>query len=631
MRDAQIAHLQTLNEMKAVQIRHFSATPPPPVVSAPSARSRQNEEQAQRRQRDELAEALEVAARLRMEKAELEQLVVAKERQLGLVQSVDPSLSDTSALQLGAQAIQMFHDSMRMRAENARSEDQAEELRVEVDRLRSHVEYLEGDIEEKREELRELSSALSTKMKRVIDLEAEVEELRREQRNNTKDAVDQIEKLQAGLLESQEAERLKQGFADQLQQELQDKNQRMLQQQTEFMQCKENAKHLEEKLQRTGGQLAEAEEALAQMLRNTTYKDRLVREMTEQVNISETKLHAYQINEVLGTRQRQLEQRAKETDLSQSLREKEALVGKLSSELAETRVKAGRDSRDNDLSAYPTSSVGGLVGSSRGNAGLGISGIAPLRRSSSSGGLLGTSSAFGRSAHAQPRLELDMTGTSHWMIEPGAAADSEQNSPRASSRGLSASPTPNSFFSQQVSHCYGVPRIQTSPPFLNGSGLDDTSVRVVNVRRPSGGHDFGYALTTPITGHVAAPPSFQNLLPPLPSFNGADPSSNALVAQYLPQPGDALDTKVAEFVNQPHNSHCKALFCRLSEGAYLFGTHRTQLRISPHGEQLEAFEENTWIAIAEFVRRKTTSQMIHLQRACAEVGNLNGAPSIGGT
>lgn len=649
MRDAQIAHLQTLNEMKAVQLRQFSAaspmmSPPPQVLA------RQEEEKVQRRQTTELAdsltEALGTVTRLQKEKSELEQLVVAKEKQLGLVHSVDPSLSDSSALQLGAQAIQMFHDSMRMRAENARSEDQAEELRVELERLRSHVEYLESVAEEKREEMRELSDSLGAKMKRIIDLETEVEDLRRDQRNTSKDVADQVEKLQAGLLESQESERLKQGFAEQLQEELQDKNQRMLHQQAEFMQCKENAKHLEEKLQKTSGQLDQAEEALAQMLRSTTYKDRLVREMTEQVNISETKLHAYQVNEVLGSRQRQLEQRAVETDLSQTLREKEALVGRLSSELAETRLKAGRDSRDSDPSAIPSISGGGIGGSSLGNVGIGgLSGIAPLRRSSSSGGLLGVSGALGAlggRGFGLPKLELDVTGTSNWLLESGTTADSQQNSPRASrasSRGLSASPTPNSFMSHQVSHCYGVPRFQPSPSLWNGSVLDDANVRVVNVRRPS---DLGYVANASIMGHhsdFAAPPSFQNPLPPLPTLSGVhgdagNSSGSTTMPQqtgYLPQPGDALDAKVADFVNQPQNSHCRALFCRLSEGAYLFGTHRTKLRISPQGEQLEAFEDNAWMAIAEFVRRKTGSQMVHLQKACMEVGTSNGALPVGAT
>merc|ERR1719327_47175 len=109
----------------------------------------------------------------------------------------------------------------------------------------------------------------------------------------------------------------------------------MSQQEAEYMECKVNMRSLEKKVEEMTTQLCNAEEALAQMLRSSGHKDQLVREMTEQVNISESKLHAYQINEVLGMRQRQLEQRSKESNLAQSLREKDALVSRLSSELAE--------------------------------------------------------------------------------------------------------------------------------------------------------------------------------------------------------------------------------------------------------------------------------------------------------
>ncbi|CAK0844986.1 unnamed protein product, partial [Prorocentrum cordatum] len=65
----------------------------------------------------ELDEARREAQRLQSEKDELERLVLSKDRQLAAVQGVDRSMTDASALQLGAKAIQMFQDSMRQRAE----------------------------------------------------------------------------------------------------------------------------------------------------------------------------------------------------------------------------------------------------------------------------------------------------------------------------------------------------------------------------------------------------------------------------------------------------------------------------------------------------------------------------------
>merc|ERR1712072_739423 len=120
---------------------------------------------------------------------------------------------------------------------------------------------------------------------------------------------------------------------------------------------------------------------------------------------------------------------------------------------------------------------------------------------------------------------------------------------------------------------------------------------------------------------MSAPPaSFPMPLPPLPVPGGVTATQQN---GYWPQPGDSIDARVADFVNQPQNSHCKALFCRLSEGSYLYGTHRTQLRVDSQTDQLQALEENEWIPMHEFVHRMEGSQSVHLQRARGEVSSAS--------
>mmetsp|Transcript_101945 Transcript_101945/g.186761 ORF Transcript_101945/g.186761 Transcript_101945/m.186761 type:complete len:563 (+) Transcript_101945:2-1690(+) len=100
---------------------------------------------------------------------------------------------------------------------------------------------------------------------------------------------------------------------------------------------------------------------------------------------------------------------------------------------------------------------------------------------------------------------------------------------------------------------------------------------------------------------------------------------------YKPHPGDPIDAKVAQFVNQPRNRLRRALFSRLREGEYLYGTRRAQLRLSQGVEKshLEAretspeeehagdrcAENSTWAPVEEFARRLERSQSNRLRRA----------------
>jgi len=87
---------------------------------------------------------------------------------------------------------------------------------------------------------------------------------------------------------------------------------------------------------------------------------------------------------------------------------------------------------------------------------------------------------------------------------------------------------------------------------------------------------------------------------------------------YSPHPHDAVDAKVAEFVSEPRNRLRRALFRRLSEGEYMYGTRRARLRPNSVTGQLEATEEGCsggWEPIEEFARRLERSQSSHLQRA----------------
>jgi len=585
--------------------------------------------------RDALAEALREAGELRQEKVELEQLLVAKEKQLVRVQTaIDPSMSDTSALQLGVQAIQMFHDSMRIRSETAGRSEENEKLRVEADRMRAEIEELGSNIVEKRQEAKELAAALAAKLQKVLELETEVEELQREKRFVSKESAAQVERLQVELSQAQDNGISKQQFVADLQEALAERDHRCLQQQSECMQSRATSRRLEQKVEEMVGQLKNAEEALAQMLSESGYKDQLVREMTEQVNASETRLHAYQVSEVLGSRQRQLEQRARNSGMDHSMQEKGALDDQLRCELADIRRRA-EAGRRRLAPAHPREEeLGRLHGncSAAGDTIAGGSGTAVGSRSGVGGvvPILSQGNSFDLSVDS-PSL-VDKSGAT----TPGVSLVS----PRGMNvSGACVTPAADSYCSQavmngsnlQVVHGRLAPPSPASLGRSEGRSAEHIDVRVVNVFRAGDANSsVDPLLPTPTNQEVTvaaqglAAAACRSGCGAVPFIAAIDGGSGGPAGGYRPQPGDLVDMKVAEFVNRPANSEYKALFCRLGEGAYLYGTHRARFRVA-NGlgglDELEAFEDGTWIPISDFVKRLESSQLVHLRRARDHVGD----------
>merc|ERR1719204_1708987 len=218
--------------------------------------------------------------------------------------AVDPAMGDVPALQLGAQAIQMVHDSMRRRQEEAGHERENGELRGEVRRWQARVEELEAANAEKRGQISEVTNALTAKLQKVFDLEAEAEAARQEQRLAARESSARLEQLQEELWVWQRDCRAAQQLAQGLRAELSERDLRLQREQEESARQQAHSSRLEAQVEEMCEQLAVAEETITQMLHNNSYKDQLVREMTEKVNFSETKLHTLQVNELISARQK---------------------------------------------------------------------------------------------------------------------------------------------------------------------------------------------------------------------------------------------------------------------------------------------------------------------------------------
>ncbi|CAE7720617.1 SPECC1L [Symbiodinium sp. CCMP2592] len=238
---------------------------------------------------------------LRSEKAQVEQLLLAKEKQLAAVQAVDPQMADASALQLGAQAIQMFHDSLRMKQDASTLARENEELRGQVDDLQVQLQEAQGSITEKRREVKELAANLSSKMKRIIELEEQVERTHREGRAMAQAATSKLAKVQEEMGAWQHDCRTAQQVVQDLQEEIAERDRRFMKQQVISRRHETSAAELQQQVADLRSRLAQADAALRGMASSNTFKDRIIHDMTDQVHASETKLHAYQIEELLGS------------------------------------------------------------------------------------------------------------------------------------------------------------------------------------------------------------------------------------------------------------------------------------------------------------------------------------------
>eukprot|EP00931_Biecheleriopsis_adriatica_P115528 TRINITY_DN91313_c0_g1_i1.p1 TRINITY_DN91313_c0_g1~~TRINITY_DN91313_c0_g1_i1.p1 ORF type:complete len:693 (-),score=189.85 TRINITY_DN91313_c0_g1_i1:58-2136(-) len=491
------------------------------------------------------AEVFKQAEALRKEKAELERLLVAKDLQINAIQAVRPDMADSSALQLGAQAIQMFHDSMRMKSESADLGKENQELHLELDNLHAKTEDLEATVIEKRGEIKELTATLTEKMQRVLDLETKVEEVRREKDQTVTSTSLQLQKLKDELASWQHDCKIAQQLVDDLKEELAERDQRFMKQQAESTKHEVNAKHLHQKVDEMDSQLVHAQEALAEMLRNNSYKDRIVREMTEQVNISETKLHSYQIDGLLGSRQRPSEA----SGILQQL-------------------------RNADVSTQKPSPSRRILGS-------------PIHEGISSRLSLGSANR----ASSPPAAALRPAGARGFRLDPATSASATGDLETSACSSCGALEASKVLIPQE-------PVATTSSP---GRDAEKTGGDRWPLRRESYADE-----SVPLSPAVS---------------RGAGYASRALapamlLAQsYRPQPGDHIDLKVAEFTNQPENSACKALFCRLGEGNYLYGTQRVNLRLNSRTDSLEAFLNSTWVPLQEFVQQMQASQSVHLQKA----------------
>eukprot|EP00397_Hematodinium_sp_SG-2012_P006956 GEMP01006995.1.p1 GENE.GEMP01006995.1~~GEMP01006995.1.p1 ORF type:complete len:688 (+),score=147.25 GEMP01006995.1:90-2153(+) len=279
---------------------------------------------------------------MRREKDELERLVLSKDKEIQAMSNLDPDMCCDGALQLGAKAVQLYYDSIDFRKLSEQQKvDLAAEQRENM-RLAELVHEVECQLKEKREEISDAVQQIAAKTSRIADLEnavvttgQDLDEARKElQHLAHKDAGN----LQQVIVEN---DALTQVIAE-LKAELARRDKLLIDRRAEEVAVESEAKLMGGKLLEQKQHLESAEIALDKMLAHNNYKDQLVREMTEQINISETKLHSYQVHELLRNRQRELEQKVRESELQENMHEKDRILHSLDAELRTSQERMNR-------------------------------------------------------------------------------------------------------------------------------------------------------------------------------------------------------------------------------------------------------------------------------------------------
>ncbi|CAD7956891.1 unnamed protein product [Amoebophrya sp. A25] len=482
--------------------------------------------------------AREEADKLRKEKEELVRMLVQKERQINAISSVDSVGTDIGALQLGARAISMYTEAMNLRQEIKDRESQIHAQSQELADYELRDQQRAHELELKRAEIAEFSQQISEKTRRMVDLENTLQNAKGEVAEKTREIeglCDAVEQARKNTLAEQGA---KNRIIEELREELASRDKSVLEERAERVRMEALNEELQVKSTETLQQLKDAQTTMDQMMAHTQYQGQLVRDMTTQVQESESKLHELQVQEMYEKRKRALEAKIREQETQQVIQSKEIMLNQMSLELNDTKDRLGNIRRDLDGG----NALSGL-GRSRGRMNRSqISEFSPKSQLSPKGDETGR--------QLMDALTLTKTNASATAVPPLTAI-----SAAVSSSGAVTGATPSAL---QLANA--APLMQSAP----GVSWNENSV----------------------TSLMSNP-------------EGEPPTYNAY-------PDDLLDAHLANYLLE--NPKHVPLFCRLSHGQYLYGTHRVTMRLldQPNGTRIIQAQSapGEWILLEELLRDK---------------------------
>ncbi|CDJ49731.1 high molecular mass nuclear antigen, putative [Eimeria brunetti] len=259
---------------------------------------------------------------LRRERQDLMELLLQKERQTAVLDAVDPSTKEASALQLGVQAISMVQGASELRSKLELAEAEIKQLRVDRDAAEELQQDTFEKLTDKRKEAAELLELLSQRDMKVARVEAYLQQKTRELEVFAARSKERLQKEQNKREEAEQELRVAAEQCSAFKATLANRDEKLMQLQAEVVRRDTLLKQLEERVRVLSDDLTGAHSQLQQMLKAMAAKDAYMQELEAQLRKNDTERQLAYLTEVSKSRKLALETRIQQELCRAALNEK---------------------------------------------------------------------------------------------------------------------------------------------------------------------------------------------------------------------------------------------------------------------------------------------------------------------
>lgn len=279
---------------------------------------------------------------LRHERQELIELLLQKERQAAVLETVDPTAKEASALQLGVQAISMVHSASELREKLKIAEAEIKKLRAERVAADELQQDTFGKLTDKRREAAELLELVSQRDMKVARVEAYLQHKSRELELLAARAKERLEKEQRMREEVKQEYLVATEQCNAFKASVSNRDQKIVQLQGEVVRRDTLLKSLEERVRVLSEDLSGAHAQLQQMIRGMAAKDAYMQELEAQLRKNDTERQLAYLTEVSESRKLAYETRIQQDQCRAALNDKQEKLAAAKQELLQSQTAMER-------------------------------------------------------------------------------------------------------------------------------------------------------------------------------------------------------------------------------------------------------------------------------------------------
>ncbi|CDJ59488.1 high molecular mass nuclear antigen, putative [Eimeria maxima] len=458
---------------------------------------------------------------LRRERQDLMELLLQKERQTAVLDTVDPSAKEASALQLGVQAITMVQGASELRGKLELAEAEIKKLRAD----REAAEELQHDtfekLTDKRKEAAELLELLSQRDMKVARVEAYLQQKSRELEVLAARSKERLKKEQSRREEAEQEYRIAAEQCNVFKATLANRDEKLMQLQAEVVRRDTLLKQSEERVRVLRDDLTGAHSQLQQMLKAMAAKDAYMQELETQLRKNDTERQLAYLTEVSKSRKLALDTRMQQELCRAALNDK--------------REKLAAAKQDLFRSESAMERIRKAIGAAQ-----------------------ATENCYVRSEALQsPEQHSHQSAPLH---------------PPAAVSGIPSVPVEHSLRTMDADFV----ACQYSPP-QNSRFASSTQLHGAPMN-PSSSKEFQFTSKPPPSTNKPMSSSASRT-----STAGYGPLSEHFCPPYSAVQGDPLDEAVAHVCERPEYRSLAAHICRLGPGSYLCCMNEVVMELQPDG------------------------------------------------